>query len=93
MFPILRDLLDSLVSASAKKVMVGAGLTLVNAAGTMILIQFLVGKIGSSLGDADGDLLALISLCGLDTFMSIITGAMVAAVTLDKAKIRFAKDD
>lgn len=93
MFPILRDLLDSLISASAKKVIAGAGLTLVNAAGTMILIQFLISNISDALGDADGALLALISICGLDTFMSIITGAMVAAVTLDRAKIRIAKDE
>ena len=92
MFELFKTMFGGLISSSAKKILVGSGLTMVNAAGTFILIRFLIDKIDDSMNNANADLLSFISLCGLDTYMSIITGAIVAAVTLDKAKIKLSKE-
>ena len=88
---ILFSLTSWLLSNFAKKVLLGAGVTVVSGAVINIVLTAYINKAISATNQIDNTYLGLLSISGLDHAISIIIGALVARATLLAANISFTK--
>ena len=88
---ILFGLTSWLLSNFAKKVLVGAGVTIVSGAVINIILTTYINKAISVSNQIDSTYLGLLSISGLDHAISIIIGALIARATLLAANLSFKK--
>jgi hypothetical protein len=88
---ILFSLTSWLLSNFAKKVLVGAGVTIVSGAVINIVLTTYINKAIAASSRIDSTYLGLLSLSGLDHAISIIIGALIARATLLAANLSFKK--
>ena len=88
---ILFGLTSWLLSNFAKKVLVGAGVTIVSGAVINIILTTYINKAISATNQIDSTYLGLLSISGLDHAISIIIGALIARATLLAANLSFKK--
>ena len=88
---ILFSLTSWLLSNFAKKVLVGAGVTIVSGAVINIVLTTYINKAISASSQIDSTYLGLLSISGLDHAISIIIGALIARATLLAANLSFKK--
>ena len=88
---ILFSLTSWLLSNFAKKVLVGAGVTIVSGAVINIVLTTYINKAIAVSSQIDSTYLGLLSLSGLDHAISIIIGALIARATLLAANLSFKK--
>lgn len=88
---ILFGLTSWLLSNFAKKVLVGAGVTIVSGAVINIILTTYINKAISASNQIDPTYLGLLSISGLDHAISIIIGALIARATLLAANLSFKK--
>ena len=88
---ILFSLTSWLLSNFAKKVLVGAGVTIVSGAVINIVLTTYINKAIAASSQIDSTYLGLLSLSGLDHAISIIIGALIARATLLAANLSFKK--
>ena len=88
---ILFALTSWLLSNFAKKVLLGAGVTIVSGAVINIILTTYINKAISASNQIDSTYLGLLSISGLDHAISIIIGALIARATLLAANLSFKK--
>lgn len=88
---ILFGLTSWLLSNFAKKVLIGAGVTIVSGAVINIILTTYINKAISATNQIDSSYLGLLSISGLDHAISIIIGALIARATLLAANLSFKK--
>lgn len=88
---ILFSLTSWLLSNFAKKVLIGAGVTIVSGAVINIILTTYINKAISATNQIDSTYLGLLSISGLDHAISIIIGALIARATLLAANLSFKK--
>lgn len=88
---ILFGLTSWLLSNFAKKVLLGAGVTIVSGAVINIVLTTYINKAISASSQIDSTYLGLLSISGLDHAISIIIGALIARATLLAANLSFKK--
>lgn len=88
---ILFGLTSWLLSNFAKKVLLGAGVTIVSGAVINIVLTTYINKAISASNQIDPTYLGLLSISGLDHAISIIIGALIARATLLAANLSFKK--
>lgn len=88
---ILFGLTSWLLSNFAKKVLLGAGVTIVSGAVINIILTTYINKAISASTQIDPTYLGLLSISGLDHAISIIIGALIARATLLAANLSFKK--
>ena len=88
---ILFGLTSWLLSNFAKKVLVGAGVTIVSGAVINVILTTYINKAISASNQIDSTYLGLLSISGLDHAISIIIGALIARATLLAANLSFKK--
>ena len=88
---ILFGLTSWLLSNFAKKVLVGAGVTIVSGAVINIILTTYINKAISASNQIDSTYLGWLSISGLDHAISIIIGALIARATLLAANLSFKK--
>lgn len=88
---ILFDLTSWLLSNFAKKVLLGAGVTIVSGAVINIVLTTYINKAIAASSQIDSTYLGLLSISGLDHAISIIIGALIARATLLAANLSFKK--
>ena len=88
---ILFGLTSWLLSNFAKKVLIGAGVTIVSGAVINIILTTYINKAISASNQIDSTYLGLLSISGLDHAISIIIGALIARATLLAANLSFKK--
>ena len=88
---ILFGLTSWLLSNFAKKVLIGAGVTIVSGAVINIILTTYINKAISASNQIDSTYLGLLSISGLDHAISIIIGALIARATLLAANLSFRK--
>lgn len=88
---ILFGLTSWLLSNFAKKVLIGAGITIVSGAVINIILTTYINKAISASNQIDSTYLGLLSISGLDHAISIIIGALIARATLLAANLSFKK--
>ena len=86
---ILFSLTSWLLSNFAKKVLVGAGVTIVSGAVINIVLTTYINKAIAVSSQIDSTYLGLLSISGLDHAISIIIGALIARATLLAANLSF----
>lgn len=88
---ILFGLTSWLLSNFAKKVLLGAGVTIVSGAVINIVLTTYINKAIAASSQIDSTYLGLLSISGLDHAISIIIGALIARATLLAANLSFKK--
>ena len=88
---ILFGLTSWLLSNFAKKVLLGAGVTIVSGAVINIVLTTYINKAIAASSHIDSTYLGLLSISGLDHAISIIIGALIARATLLAANLSFKK--
>jgi len=88
---ILFGLTSWLLSNFAKKVLIGAGVTIVSGAVINIVLTTYINKAIAASSQIDSTYLGLLSISGLDHAISIIIGALIARATLLAANLSFKK--
>lgn len=88
---ILFGLTSWLLSNFAKKVLIGAGVTIVSGAVLNIVLTTYINKAIAASSQIDSTYLGLLSISGLDHAISIIIGALIARATLLAANLSFKK--
>lgn len=88
---LLFGLTSWLLSNFAKKVLLGAGVTLITGAVINAILTAYINKALSAAGQIDQTYLGLLSISGLDHAISIIIGALIARATLLAANISLTK--
>ena len=88
---ILFGLTSWLLSNFAKKVLIGAGVTIVSGAVINIILTTYINKAISASNQIDSTYLGLLSISGLDHAISIIIGALIARATLLAANLSLKK--
>ena len=88
---ILFSLTSWLLSNFAKKVLIGAGVTLASGAVFNAILSAYINKAIAASSRIDSTYLGLLSLSGLDHAISIIIGALIARATLLAANLSFKK--
>lgn len=88
---ILFGLTSWLLSNFAKKVLVGAGVTIVSGAVINIILTTYINKAIAASSQIDSTYLGLLSISGLDHAISIIIGALIARATLLAANLSLKK--
>ena len=88
---ILFGLTSWLLSNFAKKVLVGAGVTIVSGAVINIVLTTYINKAIAVSSQINSTYLGLLSISGLDHAISIIIGALIARATLLAANLSFKK--
>lgn len=87
MWGTLVRLLTSLSRGLLRNVLTGAGVMLGSYAVIMVAYNSAVNAVHNSMGGIPSDVLALISLAGFDTSMSIILSAIATRVALNQDKL------
>lgn len=90
MFKALQRLFDSASDGFIKRILAGAGLSLVASAVILTALNFIFGHIISGIG-ALGAASGLIGLSGLDHAISVVMGAMIFSATVGSKKISLGK--
>lgn len=88
---ILFGLTSWLLSNFAKKVLLGAGVTIISGAVFNAVLSAYINKAIAASNQIDPTYLGLLSISGLDHAISIIIGALVARATLLAANLSFKK--
>lgn len=88
---LLFGLTSWLLSNFAKKVLLGAGVTLITGAVINAILTAYINKALNATGQIDQTYLGLLSISGLDHAISIIIGALIARATLLAANISLTK--
>ena len=88
---ILFGLTSWLLSNFAKKVLLGAGVTIVSGAVINIVLTTYINKAIVASSQINSTYLGLLSISGLDHAISIIIGALIARATLLAANLSFKK--
>ena len=88
---ILFGLTSWLLSNFAKKVLIGAGVTIVSGAVINIVLTTYINKAIAASSQINSTYLGLLSISGLDHAISIIIGALIARATLLAANLSFKK--
>ena len=88
---MLFGLTSWLLSNFAKKVLLGAGVTIISGAVFNIVLSAYINKAIAASSSINPTYLGLLSISGLDHAISIIVGALVARATLMAANISFSK--
>lgn len=91
MFSILSNMLKGINKGWLKQALLGAGLTLGTAAGSMTFINQLIGMFKSNSSSIPSDILSLAHIAGFDYAISIILGAIVASVALNAGALSLRK--
>lgn len=91
MFSILANMLKGINKGWLKSVLLGAGLTLGSAAGSMTFINQLIGMFRSNANSIPADILGLAHVAGFDYAISIILGAIVASVAMNAGALSLRK--
>ena len=87
MFSVLANLLKGINKGWLKTMLLGAGLTLGAAAGSMTFINQLIGMFRSNTSSIPADILSLAHIAGFDYAISIILGAIVASVAMNAGSL------
>lgn len=80
-----------ILSNFSKKVLMGAGVTIVSGSVINIILSIYINKAISASSSINPTYLGLLSISGLDHAISIIIGALVARATLLAANLSFTK--
>ena len=88
---LLAGLLKNLNKGWLKEMLLGAGLTLGAAAGSMIFINQLIDMFKSNANSIPADILSLAHIAGFDYAISIILGAIVASVAKNAGSLTLRK--
>lgn len=88
---LLAGLLKNLNKGWLKDMLLGAGLTLGAAAGSMIFISQLINMFKSNANSIPADILSLAHIAGFDYAISIILGAIVASVAKNAGSLTLRK--
>lgn len=88
---LLAGLLKNLNKGWLKEMLLGAGLTLGAAAGSMIFINQLINMFKSNANSIPADILSLAHIAGFDYAISIILGAIVASVAKNAGSLTLRK--
>ena len=88
---LLAGLLKNLNKGWLKDMLLGAGLTLGAAAGSMIFINQLINMFKSNANSIPADILSLAHIAGFDYAISIILGAIVASVAKNAGSLTLRK--
>lgn len=88
---ILFSLTSWLLSNFAKKVLLGAGVSLVTGAVIETILNAYIGKAMAMSSQLNPSYLGLLSISGLDRAISIIIGALVARSAIMAAQVSFVK--
>lgn len=91
MFSILANMLKGINKGWLKQMLLGAGLTLGAAAGSMTFINQLIGMFRSNASSIPADILGLAHVAGFDYAISIILGAIVASVAMNAGSLSLRK--
>ena len=91
MFSILANLLKGINKGWLKTMLLGAGLTLGAAAGSMSFINQLINIFKSNANSIPADILSLAHIAGFDYAISIILGAIVASVAKNAGSLTLRK--
>lgn len=91
MFSILANLLKGINKGWLKTMLLGAGLTLGAAAGSMTFINQLINMFKSNANSIPADILSLAHVAGFDYAISIVLGAIVASVAMNAGKLALRK--
>lgn len=91
MFSILANMLKGINKGWLKEVLLGAGLTLGAAAGSMTFINQLIDMFRSNANSIPLDILGLAHVAGFDYAISIILGAIVASVAMNAGSLSLRK--
>lgn len=91
MFSILANMLKGINKGWLKSVLLGAGLTLGAAAGSMTFINQLIGMFRTNANSIPADILGLAHVAGFDYAISIILGAIVASVAMNAGSLSLRK--
>lgn len=88
---LLAGLLKGLNKGWLKEMLLGAGLTLGAAAGSMVFINQLINLFKSNANSIPADILSLAHIAGFDYAISIVLGAIVASVALNAGSLSLRK--
>lgn len=88
---LFAGLLKGLNKGWLKEMLVGAGLTLGAAAGSMIFINQLINNFKNNVNSIPADILGLAHIAGFDYAISIILGAIVASVAKNAGSLSLRK--
>ncbi len=91
MFSMLANLLKGINKGWLKTMLLGAGLTLGAAAGSMTFINQLINMFKGNVNSIPADILSLAHVAGFDYAISIILGAIVANVAMNAGKLSLRK--
>lgn len=91
MFSILANLLKGINKGWLKTMLLGAGLTLGTAGGSMIFINQLINMFKSNANSIPADILSLAHVAGFDYAISIVLGAIITSVGLNASKLSLRK--
>jgi hypothetical protein len=84
-------LFNIVLSGAFKKILLGAGITLISNIAIKALINNYINDLIISLNNGLSDCLSLLAISGFDTFFSVMIGAFIAKVTISSAKLSFSK--
>lgn len=87
---LLKNLLESLADGFLKRIITGAGLSLITGVSMMVIINFLFDKFLSDFFVV-GDLAALVGVGGLDQCISIVMSAVIARAMLSSGSVSVSK--
>lgn len=88
---LLSGLLKGLNKGWLKQMLLGAGLTLGAAAGSMVFINQLIELFKTNANSIPADILSLAHIAGFDYAISIILGAIVASVAMNAGSLALRK--
>lgn len=78
---------ESLLSASIKKALTGAGLGLATYAGVTTMLEKLIADANAQLATGQGYVLSILGLGGIDTAISIILSACIIRLTMTSTSV------
>ncbi|WP_312967895.1 DUF2523 family protein [Acinetobacter gerneri] len=87
MYKLLSQLLEWLLKGSVKRALTGAGLGLASSASILIAVKAYINNFIAQSNSMGADVLALLSLSGVDIALSAIIGAIVFRLTVNSAKL------
>lgn len=88
---LIATILTIFLSSFVRKILVGAGISIVSATFYNTLITYLLDKVVSNLNSGSSTILNLLMLSGLDTCLSIIFGALTARAVIVSSSLFLTK--
>lgn len=88
---LLATVLTLFLSSALRKILIGAGISIVSATFYNTLIEYLLNKVLQNLNSGSASILNLLMLSGLDTSLSIIFGALTARAVIVSSSLFLSK--